>query len=1429
MTVNDYPDWFSQRGWNKKSVITALDKIIKDKGSDKGKLVEEVKKEIIDALQNGRDQHTKFIKGGVSSKELVYSVPKDAEISSFLENFTNKKITSKDLHKEYKRGLEQENKYYAEREKELTEAEREYYNQIAEEYGKEKQLEGNNYEDVSGFFKEQGKKQVSEQDKFVNEKIRKGDNTQATKRQEISNRLKAEEKKARQEAEYKRLFDLKKRLTNIIESDSTNERQKASARTKLEPINKKLGEVKSSLDSGDMFNKQEDIFTEKRIISEESYKQAKDNLNKGDTFNKANANDIFPKHVKDLSIIAGYHIENGVRNFRDFSKKMIDEVGEWVKPHLKDLFLRGYKDVNEYVKTKIGETESFKDAHTAPSFDSRTAREKIKDGGDFNLVEVSKGKHNQPEDYFDSRVGARYYGYNDKAGMESFTAIDNIIRAEKNGIKDRTITAYRTIPKDVNLNKLENGEWVTFSKEYAKQHGERRFGEGEYKIVKQEVKPKDVWWDGNDINEWGYDNGTGQTRKTRIEAERDFTNAYNKSEGIKQSLKQEGKNLSFNGSLLPIESLKVWENFKANKELFSEVNNRVVEIAKSTGNNFQTWARQTVKELGDWIRPHLRKLYNWITSEHAYTGSKSVGKNTLGMLGGSDFEKLPSKESFVKKLRKDNNGTLPRDWREKYNELVRANENIVKIADKKLENFQKSRVNKTIVNEGEKKGEVNISDRTIRPELQESVRKFIDENEDFILKNKRGQVTVQQTLRKAQEIAGSLTDATVESMLNEKGLVLNAERHAGVAGYIDMRLNDILKEDKDFKNNEDFIKFLTLRVKLTSVNSELGRSINISQYFPKLDIDRIKKQLEPYKEIDAEYYDKLMKQLLGIQNENNPKLKDKLWYYFYNALLSRPITHLRNIGGNTAHLLYEASTMAVNPRNTRKVIRGVGKGFKEGLIEAKKILKREAEAETKFLEQRQRYEPKNLTLRNAMPTTWLSIEDAVFKKMFEGIEREFQAEILSKQYGDSITKTFDNMKAVIEGKELDTPEKLQNYISAIEEIQDFGKYGTFQKELGSMGMKFQDFIESTPFGAGKLVVPFIRTPANIMKAGLQPAKILKFASKEYREKFNSMSKRQQGHELRRMIAGTLSFSAIAGLLGSGVIEVTGQGATNKSKQDYLESIGYKPNMIYVKIGDEKIGVNYQNINPFNVILGILGNYSDSRKYNFKPQDDTSWDEQISKSLAGFLQTTTDQSFLQGASNFFEWMGGRNPNYLRKLPTMLIPGALSIPKDVMQYLPDRDKNRYKSESFTDDVKNRMGITDGLKVSRNVFGEAEETRTGILMPTKIKENELARYLLDNNINIPYPDRNLKAPNGEELNKDQYDDYVRISGEKIKQELIKNFDLLKGLSAENATREIRYRITDPVREETYEELFGKKTKKGKYKYVLPTNKEKTSSGYL
>lgn len=128
---------------------------------------------------------------------------------------------------------------------------------------------------------------------------------------------------------------------------------------------------------------------------------------------------------------------------------------------------------------------------------------------DLNIDDLAHGYTNQPDDIF---TNMRAYGNDNESGRESGKAITDAIRYIKSGKGMPKVTVYRAVPTSIKENSLRNGDWVTPSKAYAKMHGESRL-EGDYRIIEQKVPADELWWDSNDIREWGFDNGKDYTYK----------------------------------------------------------------------------------------------------------------------------------------------------------------------------------------------------------------------------------------------------------------------------------------------------------------------------------------------------------------------------------------------------------------------------------------------------------------------------------------------------------------------------------------------------------------------------------------------------------------------------------------------------------------------------------------------------------------------------------------------------------------------------------------------------------------------------------------------------------------------------------------------------------------------------------------------------
>ena len=144
------------------------------------------------------------------------------------------------------------------------------------------------------------------------------------------------------------------------------------------------------------------------------------------------------------------------------------------------------------------------------------------DGGDLNLFAMANGISSVPDDYL-TRQGLKYYGQ-EVYGAAAHESLDALLPAVESIRKQMLqagevsdmpkVRVYRAVPKTVKEGSLQSeGQWVSPSKTYVKRHGEHRFGHGQYRIIEQEVGADELWFDGNAITEWGFDDGTANVYK----------------------------------------------------------------------------------------------------------------------------------------------------------------------------------------------------------------------------------------------------------------------------------------------------------------------------------------------------------------------------------------------------------------------------------------------------------------------------------------------------------------------------------------------------------------------------------------------------------------------------------------------------------------------------------------------------------------------------------------------------------------------------------------------------------------------------------------------------------------------------------------------------------------------------------------------------
>jgi hypothetical protein len=149
--------------------------------------------------------------------------------------------------------------------------------------------------------------------------------------------------------------------------------------------------------------------------------------------------------------------------------------------------LNAKNKIKEYIKDESGSVDlSYMMRHRPPNFEDGARLDDMTGGGRF-----------YPDDIYSDNA-LQYYRTGDKlSDAESMHIIKKV-----RGNPDANVTIYRAVPKNA-PQVINSGDWVTLSKNYAKQHGISNIKNG-YKVISKKVKAKNITTNADSINEFGY-------------------------------------------------------------------------------------------------------------------------------------------------------------------------------------------------------------------------------------------------------------------------------------------------------------------------------------------------------------------------------------------------------------------------------------------------------------------------------------------------------------------------------------------------------------------------------------------------------------------------------------------------------------------------------------------------------------------------------------------------------------------------------------------------------------------------------------------------------------------------------------------------------------------------------------------------------------
>ena len=269
---------------------------------------------------------------------------------------------------------------------------------------------------------------------------------------------------------------------------------------------------------------------------------------------------------------------------------------------------------------------------------------------------------------------------------------------------------------------------------------------------------------------------------------------------------------------------------------------------------------------------------------------------------------------------------------------------------------------------------------------------------------------------------------------------------------------------------------------------------------------------------------------------------------------------------------------------------------------------------------------------------------------------------------------------------------------------DEARYLTFTRDLkeGTLGFALQRATqEFTPL---RFVLPFVRTPTNILKFAIERTPGVLFLRDERKQLLDDLFK--PSDPIRRAkAAGKLATStALAATLIDHIANnrefITGGGPKDEKEKKALEATGWRPYSF--KIGDAYY--SYQRLDPLGTIVGVGADLLDSFFRAPRDFDQSKFEQVFSAMTLTFTRNVTNKSYLAGVQMFSDALSDPErygEKVLRNFGSAMLPYSGMLGSIETGF---GDKEAKELRSVSDAILNKLPFAGGgLDKKRNILGE------------------------------------------------------------------------------------------------------------------------------
>lgn len=701
-------------------------------------------------------------------------------------------------------------------------------------------------------------------------------------------------------------------------------------------------------------------------------------------------------------------------------------------------------------------------------------------------------------------------------------------------------------------------------------------------------------------------------------------------------------------------------------------------------------------------------------------------------------------------------------------------------------------------------GNIRLSKFNLQPEAKDELANIIRQNDEF-LAQRRGTMSFKDT----EVLASEVNPAKFANTL-KPGKALNVEELQALGNQVafsSVQLDDVSKRVASGANTDQDIaefglaltKEASLLASYTGATAEAGRALSILRNTRKAidstNIDLIREAArflggrEKLEEIARRLVAFPDGDIIGkynfVRSLQKPGAADWASWYWYSNLLSGPKTQVRNILGSVANITFGTATKpfagaADLVRSTltgtdREVFAGelpsevigmIG-GIKTGWNKALHILRNGYSLDDVMNLDFRPPEVAGGVATNLIGRA-LDATDTFFRSISSQGELYAQAYTAARKKGLTGQAAADFMQDFISSPP----------VSVMKSIADFGSKSVFREKPGAITSALvklkNDFTLSLPggksvkvFNPAKFVLPFVSTPANILKSSFEASPAGFFTG------FFKDTARAQAQTWGKAALGSIALAPLALMASEG--RVSGSGPKDRELRDLLYRSGWQPNSI--KIGDK--WYSYSNFQPLAFPLSIMANAYESWHYDGEEAN-------VGSILAKVGNSVLQNSYLSGVASLQDALADPEnfgKTFATRFLTSLVPLS-SAQRQITQAADETIRSpatlgeslKASTPSLSDEVRPRLDVLGQESVRDTGLPQPAEFLARLFSPVDVRqvretplETELAR--LQDQVQIGFPAKSFTV-NGRkvDLSPDEYNDLLKLSGEQVRTVLTK-----------------------------------------------------------